>query len=71
MQSIYALSKLVDQYASVIEKLNLSGEQLAEYGRILGRLQKQIETGELGSRVVNDCLASLARFAGQSLPKAS
>ena len=69
MQSIYALYKLVDQYATEIEKLNLDGDQLEEYSTVLLHLQNQVETGEPCERIVNECLESLSRFiAGLAQP---
>ena len=50
MQTAYSLYKLVDKYASEIEKLNLSGAQLAEYSAVLCQLQKQVETGNRATR---------------------
>jgi len=63
MQSIYALYKLVDKYASEIEKLNLDGEQLEEYSTVLLHLQNQVETGEPSHKIADQCLAYLARFS--------
>ncbi len=62
MQSTYSLYKLVDQYASEIEKLNLNGAQLAEYGTVLRQLQQQVETGEPSHKIINNWLAYLSRF---------
>lgn len=64
MQTVYALYKLVDKYASEIEKLNLDGDQLEEYGTVLLHLQNQVETGEPSQKIVDQCLAYLARFSG-------
>jgi hypothetical protein len=63
MQSVYALYKLVDKYASEIEKLNLDGDQLEEYSAILLHLQNQVETGEPSHKIVDQCLSYLARFS--------
>ncbi|HXS75017.1 MAG TPA: hypothetical protein VN753_02490 [Terracidiphilus sp.] len=63
MQSVYALYKLVDKYASEIEKLNLDGDQLEEYSTILLHLQNQVETGEPSHKIIDQCLAYLERFS--------
>ena len=63
MQSVYALYKLVDKYASEIEKLDLDGDQLEEYSTVLLHLQNQVETGEPGHKIVEQCLAYLSRFS--------
>jgi len=39
MQTVYSLYKLVDKYASEIEKLDLNSAQLAESRTVLRRLQ--------------------------------
>jgi len=62
MQSVYSLYKLVDKYASEIEKLDLNGAQLAEYSTVLLQLQKQVETGEPSQKIVNQWLAYLSKF---------
>jgi len=62
MQTAYSLYKLVDKYASEIEKLNLSGAQLAEYSAVLCQLQKQVETGEPSHKIVSHWLAYLSKF---------
>jgi hypothetical protein len=64
MQSLYSLYMLVDKYATEIEKLNLDGEQLEEYGTVLLHLQHQVETGVPRHKIVNECLACLGRFSG-------
>jgi hypothetical protein len=63
MQTAYSLYKLVDKYASEIEKLNLNGAQLAEYSTVLCHLQKQVETGEPSHKIVNHWLAYLSKFS--------
>ena len=63
MQSVHALYKLVDKYASEIEKLNLDGDQLEEYSTILLHLQNQVETGEPSHKIIDQCLAYLERFS--------
>lgn len=63
MQSVYALYKLVDKYASEIEKLDLDGDQLEEYSTVLLHLQNQVETGEPSHKIVEQCLAYLSRFS--------
>lgn len=62
MRSVYALYKLVDKYASEIEKLNLDSDQLKEYSTVLIHLQNQVNTLYPSDRVVNECLAWLQRF---------
>ena len=63
MQSVYALFKLVDKYASEIEKLDLDGDQLEEYCTVLLHLQNQVEMGEPSHKIVDQCLAYLSRFS--------
>jgi hypothetical protein len=63
MQSVYSLYKLVDKYASEIEKLDLDGDQLEEYSTVLLSLQNQVETGEPSQKIVNQCLAYLANLS--------
>jgi hypothetical protein len=63
MQSIYSLYKLVDKYASEIEKLNLNGAQLAEYSTVLRDLQKQVETGEPSYKILGPWLAYLSKLS--------
>jgi hypothetical protein len=63
MQSVYALYKLVDKYASELEKLNLDGDLLEEYSTVLLHLQKQVETGEPSQKIVNQWLAYLSKFS--------
>ena len=63
MQSVYFLYKLVDKYASEIEKLNLNGAQLEEYSKVLVNLQKQVETGEPSHKIINQWLAYLSRLS--------
>jgi hypothetical protein len=63
MQTAYSLYKLVDKYASEIEKLDLNGAQLAEYSTVLRQLQKQVETGEPSQKIVNQWLAYLSKFS--------
>ena len=63
MQSVYSLYKLVDKYASEIEKLDLNNAQLAEYSSVLLQLQKQVETGEPRHKIVNLWLAYLAKLS--------
>lgn len=65
MQTAYSLYKLVDKYASEIEKLNLSGAQLAEYSTVLSHLQRQVETGEPSHKIVSHWLAYLSKFSIQ------
>jgi len=62
MQSAYSLYKLVDKYASEIEKLNLNGTQLAEYSTVLRQLQQQVETGEPSHKIVTHWLAFRSKF---------
>ena len=62
MKSIYTLCQLVEQYASEIEKLNLDGDQLREYGTILVRLQSTVGTGHPNESIVNGCLRSLSEW---------
>ena len=68
MQSIYHLYLLVDKYASAIEKLNLDGDQLEEYSTVLLHLQNQVETGEPGDRIANECIDWLSRFTSRAAP---
>jgi len=68
MRSIYALCKLVDKYATEIEKSNLDGDELEEYGTMLLRLQNQVETGEPIEWIVNECLEWLTRFTARVSP---
>jgi len=63
MQSIYSLYKLVDKYASEIEKLNLNNAQLEEYSSVLLQLQRQVETGEPSHKIVNQWLAYLSKLS--------
>jgi len=63
MQTVYSLYKLVDKYASEIEKLDLNGAQLAEYSTVLRQLQKQVETGEPSQKIVKQWLAYLSKFS--------
>ena len=63
MQSLYTLYMLVDKYATEIEKLNLDGDQLEEYGTVLLHLQNQVETGEPSYKIVNYCVAYLNKFS--------
>lgn len=63
MQSTYFLYKLVDKYASEIEKLNLNGAQLAEYSTVLNQLQHQVETGEPSHKIINQWLAYLTKLS--------
>lgn len=63
MQSVYFLYKLVDKYASEIEKLNLNGAQLEEYSRVLRQVQKQVETGEPSQKIVGQWLAYLSKLS--------
>ena len=63
MQSVYALYKLVDKYASEIEKLNLDGDQLEEYSTVLLHLQQQVEIGEPNQKIVSQWLAYLSKFS--------
>jgi hypothetical protein len=63
MQSVYFLYKLVDKYASEIEKLNLNNAQLEEYSKVLVNLQKQVETGEPSHKIINQWLAYLSRLS--------
>lgn len=62
MQSTYSLYKLVDRYASEIEKLNLNGAQLAEYSTVLRQVQQQVETGEPSHKILNQWLTYLSKF---------
>ena len=71
MQSIYRLYLLVDRYANAIEKLNLDGNELEEYRRVLLHLQNEVETGEPSGRIVRECLGWLSRMAGEPLQQAS
>lgn len=71
MQSIYRLYSLVDRYANAIEKLNLDGDELEEYSSVLLHLQNQVERGEPGGKIVNECLAYLSQMAGEPLLQAS
>ena len=63
MQSAYSLYKLVDRYASEIEKLNLNSAQLAEYSTVLNQLQRQVETGEPSHKIVRHWLDYLSKFS--------
>ena len=63
MQSIYSLYMLVDKYATEIEKMNLDGDELKEYGTVLLHLQSQVENGEPSERIVSQCLEFLRRFS--------
>lgn len=63
MQTVYSLYKLVDKYASEIEKLNLNGAQLEEYSTVLLEVQKQVETGEPSHKIVNQWLAYLSKLS--------
>ncbi|MBS1801808.1 MAG: hypothetical protein JST28_00495 [Acidobacteria bacterium] len=63
MQSVYSLYKLVDKYASEIEKRDLNGAQLAEYSSVLRQLQQQVETGEPSQKIVNHWLAYLSKLS--------
>ena len=63
MQTVYSLYKLVDKYASQIEKLDLNSAQLAEYSTVLRRLQEQVETGEPSQKIVNGWLAYLSKLS--------
>jgi len=63
MQSAYSLYKLVDKYASEIEKLNLNGAQLAEYSIVLRDLQRQVETGEPSHKIVDQWRGYLSKFS--------
>jgi len=71
MRSLYALHLLVDQYASAIEKLNLDGDELENYGTVLLDLQNQLETREPSGRIIKECLTRLSRMAGELLLQAS
>ncbi|WP_109489213.1 hypothetical protein [Occallatibacter savannae] len=63
MQSAYSLYKIVDRYASEIEKLNLNTAQLAEYSTVLNQLQRQVESGEPSYKIVNLWLAYLSKLS--------
>ena len=63
MQSTYSLYKLVDKYASEIEKLNLNGAQLAEYSTVLNQLQRQVEAGEPSHKIINQWLVYFSKFS--------
>lgn len=63
MQSVYSLYKLVDKYASEIEKLDLNGAQLAEYSTVLRQLQEQVKTGEPSHKIVNQWLAYVSKLS--------
>jgi hypothetical protein len=62
MQSIYALYRIVDEYASEIEKLDLDGDELEEYSTVLLHLQNQVETGEPSHKIVSQCQAYLSKL---------
>lgn len=62
-QSAYSLYKLVDRYASEVEKLNLNTAQLAEYSTVLNQLQRQVETGEPSHKIVSAWLAYLSKLS--------
>jgi hypothetical protein len=68
MQSAYALYKLVDKYASEIEKLDLDEDQLEAYSTVLLNLQNQVETLSPSDRIVNECLDWLQRFTKLASP---
>ena len=63
MQTVYSLYKLVDKYASEIEKLDLNGAQLEEYSSVLVQLQKQVETGEPSHKIITHWLAYLSKLS--------
>jgi hypothetical protein len=64
MQSLYTLYMLVDKYATEIEKLNLDGDQLEEYGAVLQHLQNQVKNGEPRHKIMSQCRAYLSKFSG-------
>jgi hypothetical protein len=62
MQSLFALSVLVDEYAALLADLDLDGDEQEEYSTVLLYLQTQVEGGTPNETFVERCLIWLERF---------